>query len=65
MSERGCSLAAATIGLMLLMVGSLAPARPLLTWNATASTPRGLYRVATLNDLHVGDLVLQIGRAHV
>jgi conjugative transfer signal peptidase TraF len=33
-------------------------ARPLLIWNATASTPRGLYRITTLNDLHAGDLVL-------
>lgn len=58
MSTRECILAAAAIALMVLMMGSLAPARPLLIWNATASTPPGLYRVAAADNLRVGDLVL-------
>jgi len=30
---------------------------PRLIWNATASTPVGLYRLQTAHELHVGDLI--------
>jgi conjugative transfer signal peptidase TraF len=40
------------------MPGTFAPSRPLFVWNATASMPRGLYRVAVPGNLRVGDVVL-------
>jgi conjugative transfer signal peptidase TraF len=43
-----------------LMIGVLAlvPPAPKLIWNATASTPAGLYAVRPIGDPQVGDLVL-------
>lgn len=45
-------LAAATIAAV-----AATPARPLLLWNATASAPIGLYRVASESPVGRGDLV--------
>ena len=46
---------------LLLLAASAVQARPLVVWNATASTPVGLWRVlpaATRKHLRVGDYVL-------
>jgi hypothetical protein len=46
---------------LLLLAASAVQARPLVVWNATASTPVGLWRVlsgATRKHLRVGDCVL-------
>ena len=46
------------LGAALAIASSLAERRPILVWNATASAPRGLYRIAPLIGLQAGDLVL-------
>ncbi len=52
----GAALAAATATAAL---GTLLwPPRPALLWNASASSPVGLYRVSPANGLGVGDLVV-------
>ena len=48
--------AAAAIGLALAPL--LWPRRPLLVWNASASSPRGLYRVEPPGGLEVGDMAV-------
>jgi len=51
-------LSAGLLGIALLAGSNVTPPRPLLTWNATASVPIGLYRVQPVGPLRVGDLVL-------
>jgi conjugative transfer signal peptidase TraF len=51
-----CVLAA--FGVALAIASSLVASRPILVWNATASAPRGLYRIAAPAALRAGDLVL-------
>ena len=46
------------LGVGLAIASSLVEPRPILVWNATASTPRGLYCIAPLTGLQAGDLVL-------
>ena len=43
---------------LLLLAGSAVQARPLVVWNATASTPVGLLPAASRKHLRVGDYVL-------
>jgi type IV secretory pathway protease TraF len=45
-------------GVALIMAPILITSRPILVWNATASAPRGLYRIAPPAALRAGDLVL-------
>jgi conjugative transfer signal peptidase TraF len=45
-------------GVVLLIAPSLFASLPILVWNATASAPRGLYRIAPPAALRAGDLVL-------
>ena len=45
-------------GVALTIGSSLVEPRPILVWNATASAPRGLYRIASPRGLRPGDLVL-------
>jgi conjugative transfer signal peptidase TraF len=49
-------IASTAAGLMLLPAVVASP--PILLWNATASTPVGLYRVRPLGVLHVNELVV-------
>lgn len=49
----GLTLLSAAIGFTIL-----APPRPLLVWNASASTPLGLYSVGAPERLEVGDYVI-------
>lgn len=49
------ALSAAAVALMALSAAK--PWRPALLWNATASTPIGLYRLHALGALHDGELV--------
>ena len=42
------------------LIADSEPKTPCLVWNATASAPLGLYRVATGETLHRGDLVLAL-----
>ena len=51
-------LAITAVGVALIARANFIAARPLLIWNATASMPVGLYRVATARDLRVGEYVL-------
>jgi conjugative transfer signal peptidase TraF len=51
-----CILSA--FGVVLVIAPSLVASRPILVWNATASAPRGLYRIAPPAALRAGDLVL-------
>ena len=46
------------LGAAFAIASSLVEARPILVWNATASVPRGLYRIAPPTALQTGDLVL-------
>jgi conjugative transfer signal peptidase TraF len=46
------------LGVGFAIVSSLVDARPILVWNATASAPRGLYRIAPPTALQTGDFVL-------
>lgn len=46
------------IGLGLLGLAALARPAPLIIYNASASAPRGFYRVLPIGVLHRGDLVL-------
>jgi conjugative transfer signal peptidase TraF len=46
------------LGTALAIASSLVDARPILVWNATASVPRGLYRIAPPTALQAGDLAL-------
>jgi conjugative transfer signal peptidase TraF len=51
--------ALALAGLMAALAATVVlPPRPLLVWNASASLPTGLYRVAAPTDLTRGDLVV-------
>jgi conjugative transfer signal peptidase TraF len=49
-------LAGVTITQMTIV--TLLKPRPLLVWNATASAPKGLYRVVSANELKPGDLTI-------
>lgn len=51
-------MAGAAFALMALLATSLSPRRPLLVWNASASSPPGLYLVAAPRDLHTGGMVV-------
>src|SRR5216684_7433185 len=46
------------LGVGLAIASSLVEPRPILVWNATASAPRGLYRIVSPSGLQAGDLVL-------
>ncbi|GBQ93952.1 peptidase S26 [Gluconacetobacter liquefaciens] len=45
------------VAVMAIMLGAFFRPAPRLIWNATASTPVGLYRLQSVRILHVGDLV--------
>ena len=53
---------AATVGAAIAVAGLAAtllwPPRPLLIWNASASSPLGLYLVAAPGDVEAGDMVI-------
>lgn len=49
--------AATSVAVLAIGASSFAHPAPRLLWNATASTPVGLYVVQPLRTLHVGDLV--------
>jgi type IV secretory pathway protease TraF len=51
-------LALTGLGVAFAIASSLVDARPILIWNATASAPRGLYRITPPTALQAGDLVL-------
>jgi conjugative transfer signal peptidase TraF len=53
-------LGGAAAALATLAVGGtlICPPRPLLLWNASASSPIGLYAVDSAGRLHVGDMVV-------
>ena len=51
-------LALTGFGVAFAIASALVAARPILIWNATASAPRGLYRITPPTALQVGDLVL-------
>ena len=57
MIARGRTLAITIIGVSAIVSPDLADRPPLLIWNASASVPVGLYRVAKAGPLRVGDLV--------
>lgn len=50
------TVAAETFAALFIGVSLIAP-HPRLIWNASASAPIGLYRVATVDRPHIGDLV--------
>jgi conjugative transfer signal peptidase TraF len=45
-------------GVALVITPPLVASRPILVWNATASAPHGLYRIAAPVGLSAGDLIL-------
>jgi conjugative transfer signal peptidase TraF len=51
-------LACITAGVLLALLPTLLAPRPLLVWNASASLPRGFYRITAANAARPGDLVL-------
>ena len=60
-SRRRYALLLAMLGGVLLLAASAVQARPLVVWNATASTPVGLWRLlpaVSRKHLRVGDYVL-------
>lgn len=57
MSPRGLIVAMGLAGLGLGLAPALIDPPPSLVWNATASAPMGLYRVASLSNPGPGDLV--------
>ena len=58
MTPNASSFVLTGLGAAIAIASSLVEPRPILVWNATASTPRGLYCIAPLTDLQAGDLVL-------
>jgi conjugative transfer signal peptidase TraF len=56
--SRSTTCVLAAFGVALVIAPSLIASRPILVWNATASAPPGLYRVAAPAALRAGDLVL-------
>lgn len=45
------------VAVMAIVLGAVFHPAPRLIWNATASTPVGLYRLQSVSTLHVGDLI--------
>ncbi|MBB2201619.1 S26 family signal peptidase [Gluconacetobacter tumulisoli] len=45
------------VAVMAIVLGAVFRPAPRLIWNATASTPVGLYRLQPTHELHVGDLI--------
>jgi type IV secretory pathway protease TraF len=45
---------------VLIAAPALVPVRPLLIWNATASTPVGFYSTRPVGALHTGELVVAL-----
>ncbi|GAA4482294.1 S26 family signal peptidase [Gluconacetobacter asukensis] len=45
------------VAVMAIVLGAVFRPTPWLIWNATASTPVGLYRLQSVRRLHVGDLI--------
>lgn len=58
MTRRAIVLAASVAGLLLVLLPVLPAPRPLVVWNASASLPRGLYRISAPRTPRAGDLVL-------
>lgn len=56
--HRATTLAAMALALLAIGAPEAMEATPFLIWNATASTPTGLYRVVPASALRVGDLVV-------
>jgi conjugative transfer signal peptidase TraF len=58
MSARASTLLVTAAAIAALIAPLLIQARPAVVWNATASAPRGLYRIVPAGALRPGDLVL-------
>ena len=58
MTPTGSFFVLTGLGVGLVIGSSLVEPRPILVWNATASAPRGLYRIVSPSGLQAGDLVL-------
>jgi len=58
MSARASTLLFTAAAIAALVGPLLIQARPVVVWNATASAPRGLYRIVPAGALQIGDLVL-------
>jgi conjugative transfer signal peptidase TraF len=58
MTPSASSFVLTGLGAALAITSSLVEPRPILVWNATASTPRGLYCIVSPTGLQAGDLVL-------
>lgn len=57
MTRRAAWSGVAAIAMALMLAPTIAAPRPVLLWNATASTPVGLYRLQALGAPHNGELV--------
>ncbi|MGE4483228.1 S26 family signal peptidase [Acidocella sp.] len=57
MTRRAAWMAVAATAMALMLAPGFSPPRPVLLWNATASTPIGLYRLRSPGVLHDGELV--------
>ena len=58
MTPRDAIFTLTGLGVALAIASLLVGSRSILVWNATASAPRGLYRIAAPTRLQAGDLVL-------
>ena len=58
MIGRDATLAITLLGVSAMALPQLDDRPPWLVWNASASVPIGLYAVARIIDVHVGDLVV-------
>lgn len=58
MTRRAIPLVCVAAGVLLVLLPTLLAPRPLLVWNASASLPRGFYRITVPAAPRAGDLVL-------
>lgn len=56
--RRALAASACAVPIAALMATLLWPPRPLLLWNASASSPIGLYHVGSAEDVRTGDMVI-------
>ena len=65
MTRRVAWTGLSSAAVLLILAPSVTQPRPELLWNATASTPVGLYRLQAANVLHDGDLVAALPPAPI